>query len=69
MNSLTISFNTLDELKTFLDDKTTTKIKIKKEGDRRGQNVKQLHQKAKQYQIEHPDIKYKECLKIANIKD
>ncbi len=32
----------------------------------RGEAVRQLHIKAKQYKIEHPEINYKECLKLVN---
>ena len=73
MFSLTINFNTLLELQEFLNKEKgkEEQIKIKKEkkeGDKRGSNVKELHIKAKAYHLEHPEIKYKECLKLANIK-
>ena len=69
--TLQITFNTMEELSLFIESK---KIKedIKKEkkiGDRRGLNVSVLHQNAKAYQLEHPDINYKACLKLGNAKE
>ena len=68
MYTLSMDFNTVEEIRIFLDDKTKTIPKPKKENDRRGQNVKQLHINAKEYKINNPEIKYKECLKLANVK-
>ena len=73
MFSLTTNFNTLLELENFIKEKNKEEqqIKIKKEkkeGDRRGANVKELHQRAKLYHLENPETPYKQCLKLANIK-
>ena len=68
---MSYTFETMEELSQFIQDK---KIKedIKKEkkiGDRRGLNVSVLHQNAKAYQLEHPEIPYKMCLKLGNSKE
>jgi hypothetical protein len=71
---LNMTFNTIEELQNFVNIRGEEKViikepKIKKETDRRGQNVKELHQNAKAYQQEHPEIPYRECLKLGNIKN
>ena len=40
---------------------------FKKQLDVRGCNMKELHNKARLYYIEHPEINYKKCLNI--VKD
>ena len=39
---------------------------FKKELDNRGCHMKELHNKARLYYIEHPEINYKKCLKIVS---
>ena len=71
---LVLNFSDLDELKTFIDDIESielSKLKkiIKKTGtDKRGGKTKDLHQKAKEYQNEHPGITYKESLKFVGLQ-
>ena len=43
---------------TVNDENTTPSV--------RGEAVRQLHIKAKQYKIDHNDIPYKQCLKLIN---
>jgi hypothetical protein len=43
---------------TVNDENTTPSV--------RGEAVRQLHIKAKQYKIDHPEIDYKQCLKMIN---
>ena len=69
MFTLSINFNTVEDIRIFLDEKTKPIIKPKKEDDKRGQNVKQLHINAKEYKLNNPDIKYKDCLRLANVKE
>ena len=69
--TLQISFDTMEELSLFIESKKIKEDikKPKKIGDRRGLNVSVLHQNAKAYQLEHPDINYKACLKLGNAKE
>ena len=65
---LVLSFDSIEELRTYVEDYEQielSKIKklFKKSNDKRGSSTKLLHEKAKQYQSEHPDISYKESLK------
>lgn len=73
MLSLNIQFNNLEEMRNFLESNSNKEnIKIKKEkkvGDKRGANIKQLHQKAKEYHLLHPNESYKNCLKLCNINN
>ena len=69
--TLQITFNTMEELSSFIESKKIKEDikKPKKEGDKRGLNVSLLHTNARNYQIEHPDIPYKACLKLGNAKE
>ena len=68
--TLQITFNNIEELYLFLEDKKIKEDikKPKKENDRRGLNVSVLHQNAKAYQLEHSDTPYRVCLKLGNCK-
>ena len=65
--SLTINFESLDELSDFITtynkiyNKAEQKI-IKTSNDKRGSKTITLHQKAKQYRAEHPELSYRNCL-------
>ena len=71
MYTLQIQFNTMEELSNFIESKKIKQDikKEKKENDRRGLNVSVLHQNARNYQIEHPSVPYKMCLKLGNSKE
>ena len=68
---LQISFDTMEELSNFVENKKIKECikKPKKEGDKRGLNVSILHKRAREYQLEHPGIPYKACLKLGNQKE
>jgi len=64
--SLTIHFNSLDELINFSNayQKFNIKAEIKtiKLNDKRGSKTSELHRRAKEYKQNHPSIPYRECL-------
>ncbi len=64
--SLTIHFNSLDELINFSNayQKFNIKAEIKaiKSNDKRGSKTSELHGRAKEYKRNHPAIPYRECL-------
>ena len=64
--SLTIHFNSLDELINFSNayQKFNIKSEIKtiKLNDKRGSKTSELHKRAKEYKHNHPSIPYRECL-------
>jgi len=65
---LVLSFDSIEELKSYVEDYEQielSKIKklFKKGNDKRGSSTKYLHQQAKQYQSENPQLSYKESLK------
>ena len=66
--TLQITFNTMEELSSFIESKKIKEDikKPKKENDRRCLNVSLLHTNARQYQLEHPSVPYKMCLKLGN---
>ena len=75
MFDLILKFTNLIDLQDFL--KSYNKLQNKKMKTQpvndenttpsvRGEAVRQLHIKAKQYKIDHPEINYKECLKLIN---
>ena len=71
-----MNFNNLEQLNEFLmnkrnnDEIPNQKIKKpKKENDRRGLYIKELHQKAKEYKLKNPELSYKECLKFCNTNE
>jgi len=66
--SLTINFQSSEELQDFLKQLKPREKKMKKEGDKRGSQTKTLHQLAKEYKEENKETPYKECLKIAGEK-
>ena len=70
MDSLTLSitFQSCEELQEFLKQLKPREKKVKKENDKRGSQTKALHTIAKEYKEEHSEIPYKECLKIAGEK-
>jgi hypothetical protein len=65
--SLTIDFESLDELSDFITtynkiyNKAEQKI-IKTSNDKRGSKTVGLHLRAKQYRVEHPELSYRQCL-------
>ena len=77
MFDLILKFSNLIELQEFLkayNKFQNKKMKTQTEKDEntpssaRGEAVKQLHIKAKIYKLEHPEVNYKECLKLINSK-
>ena len=64
--SLTIHFNSLDELIHFSNayQKFSIKAEIKsiKSNDKRGSKTSELHRRAKEYKQNHPSIPYRKCL-------
>ena len=75
MFDLIIKFTNLIDLQDFL--KSYNKLQNKKNkihsindenttSSVRGEAVRQLHIKAKKYKIDHPEIDYKQCLKMIN---
>jgi hypothetical protein len=75
MFDLILKFTSLIDLQDFL--KSYNKLQNKKmktqtvndentQPSARGEAVRQLHIKAKQYKIDHPEIDYKQCLKMIN---
>lgn len=66
MYNITISFESIDQLTEFIkliQEQKPVK-KEKNPDEKRGKSTKQFHLRAKQYHDEHPDISYKECLKL-----
>jgi hypothetical protein len=64
---LILTFEDAEELKTYIEDYEAvqlTKIKklFKKTSDKRGSSTKTLHQRAKEYQKENPELTYKQSL-------
>lgn len=70
MESLTLSitFQSCEELQDFLKQLRPKEKKLKKENDKRGSQTKTLHILAKEYKEENKEIPYKDCLKIAGEK-
>jgi len=74
--NITLSFNDIEELEEFTKDyrgilhKRAKKL-FKCDDDKRGSSTKDLHKKAKEYQLTNPDTAYKDCLRIigAEIKN
>jgi hypothetical protein len=80
--TLNIHFTTEEELKDFIagihspppiteitETAAPTTKQPKKENDRRGKHMQVLHQQAKEYHVQHPDVPYRECFKLINKKD
>lgn len=68
--SIALQFNEYSSLYNFLIDYENwvaykESQKVKKENDKRGHHTAMFHQKAREYQAEHPELPYKECLRIA----
>ena len=65
--SLTINFYSFDELNDFItiynkiNHKTEIKS-IKTTTDKRGSKTAELHLKAKEFRITHPELSYRKCL-------
>ena len=75
MFDLILKFTNLIDLQDFLKSyqkSQNKKMKTQTVNDEnttptvRGQAVRELHQKAKLFKIDHPEINYKECLKLVN---
>lgn len=75
MFDLILKFTNLIDLQDFLklyQKSQNKKMKTQTVNDEnttpsvRGEAVRQLHIKAKEYKINHPEINYKECLKLVN---
>ena len=72
--SLTFNFNNLDEMNKFInilehkEDEEIVQPNIEQPKDeqkeKRGSKTHILHQKTREYKLEHPDINYRTCLKI-----
>ena len=66
--SLTITFQTLEELSDFITlynkmyNKAEEKKTVKTISDKRGSKTITLHQKAKEYRLLHPELSYRDCL-------
>ena len=64
--SLTIHFNSLDELINFSNAyqifNIKSEIKTIKLNDKRGSKTSELHRRAKEYKHNHPSFPYRECL-------
>ena len=67
--NIVLSFNDIEELELFTKDyrsilhKRAKKL-FKCDDDKRGSSTKDLHKKAKEYQVGNPDTPYKDCLRI-----
>ena len=67
--NITLQFNDIEELEEFTKDyrgilhKRAKKL-FKCDDDKRGSSTKDLHKKAKEYQVSNPDTPYKDCLRI-----
>jgi len=67
--NITLTFNDIEELEEFTKDyrgilhKRAKKL-FKCDDDKRGSSTKDLHKKAKEYQITNPETPYKDCLRI-----
>ena len=67
--NITLTFNDIEELEEFTKDyrgirhKRAKKL-FKCDDDKRGSSTKDLHKKAKEYQVGNPDTPYKDCLRI-----
>lgn len=70
--ALTIEFGNINELIEFFSiftNKFKKYDKPKKEGDKRGREMKNIHKRAREYKLLHPELSYKECLKNAGKKN
>ena len=56
-----------DEQKQF--DKYKLKKSLVKENENRGSKTKEYHLLAKEYHKQHPELSYRECIKITSKKD
>lgn len=71
--SLSFQFQSLTELEKYLNDiKQYEEYKCKKalkkkDNDKRGSHILELHRMAKVYNDEHKELSYKECMKQINI--
>ena len=67
--NITLTFNDIEELELFTKDyrcilhKRAKKL-FKCDDDKRGSSTKDLHKKAKEYQLVNPETAYKDCLRI-----
>ena len=66
--SLTITFQTLEELSDFITlynkmyNKAEEKKTVKTISDKRGSKTVNLHQRAKEYRVLNPNLSYRQCL-------
>ena len=66
--SLTITFQTLEELSDFVTlynkmyNKAEEKKTVKTISDKRGSKTVNLHQRAKEYRALNPELSYRQCL-------
>jgi hypothetical protein len=71
--SLSYHFNSIIELEEYLndikqyEDYKNKKALKKKDNDKRGSHILELHRMAKIYNDEHKELSYKECMKQINI--
>ena len=65
MFSVNYSFNTVDELNAFVNNKNKCTVDaVNKKLEKRGASMSNLHKLTKAYHESNPDISYKEALKI-----
>jgi hypothetical protein len=77
--TLNVHFTSEEELKQFIGAinlpptaetaEPAPAKKQPKENDRRGKHMQFLHQRAKDYHTQHPEVTYRECFKLINKKD
>ena len=64
---LILTFDELEELKVYVEDYEAIQLQkikklFKKSNDKRGSSTRTLHQRAKDFQKEHPELTYKQSL-------
>jgi hypothetical protein len=64
-----LNFNDIEQIQEYFQDQKEfeqykMKKQMKKEQDHRGGHMREHHQKAKSYHQDHPELSYKECLKL-----
>jgi hypothetical protein len=70
---ITLSFDSFSKLGLFLlDFENWTEYKAKRserrETDQRGHRTRELHQRARDFQLIHPLLSYRECFRLSNAR-
>ncbi len=70
---ITLSFDRFSQMGLFLQDfenwvEWKAKRTEKREHDQRGRQTRVLHQRARDFQLIHPLIPYRECFRLANAR-